>query len=265
MQADAFLVTMRTRPDGPANDVSLVFVPREQAEVEFRSGWQTLGMRATASVGVRLRADVRPDQLINGPGGFGPVAVATLIPVGHLAWSSVWLGAAAGAYRYVVDILRGPKTRPARWAESDLATSNLARVRLQLDTLSAYLHACVAEYEALGGLDGPEPPAYDRYGDPAFQLHINNLKVLASETSFRVADDLMGVAGLRFGYTRSAANPLERAFRDLRAAPLMYSNDRLLTANGRLALLDRDVRLAGAPDAAAGGGRTFFGPAAASA
>jgi acyl-CoA dehydrogenase len=255
MHADAFLVTMRTSPDSPANDVSLAYVPRPGAEVDFRAGWQTLGMRATASIGIDLRASIGPGQLINGPGGFPPVAVATLIPVGHLAWSAVWLGAARGAFRYVVDILRNPKTRSG-WVGSDLAAHNLARVRLQLDTLSAYLHTCLGEYEALNA----QPSAdLQRYQDPAFQVHINNLKVLASETSFRVVDDLISVTGLRYGYTRSPGNPLERTFRDLRAAPLMYANDRLLTANGQLSLLDRTVRLAGDPAGLAPTGGAFFG------
>jgi len=34
---------------------------------------------------------------------------------------------------------------------------------------------------------------------------------------------------------------------------MMYSNDRLLLANGRLALLDREVRLAGTGTAPSGG------------
>ncbi|MEU8001109.1 acyl-CoA dehydrogenase family protein [Catellatospora sp. NPDC049111] len=242
MEADAYLITMRTAADRPANDVSLAYVPTTDADVAFRSGWQTLGMRGTASVGVRLTAQIDPSQLINGPGGFRPVAVETMIPVGHLAWAAVWLGTARGAFRFVVDLLRNPKTRGA-WRESDLAAERLARVRLQLDTLSAYLWTCLAEYQDL--LDD-EQAGPGRFGATAFQLHVNNLKVLASETSFQAVDDLITIAGLRHGYVRSPAHPLERAFRDLRAAALMYSNDRLMTANGRLALLDRTVELAGA-------------------
>jgi acyl-CoA dehydrogenase len=241
MEADAYLVTMRTAAERQANDVSLAFVPREEAESEFRSGWDTLGMRGTASVGIRLRALLTEDQLINGPGGFPAVAVATLVPVGHLAWCGVWLGVAQGALEHVIGLLRDPKVRGRReW--SDLAAHDLARVRLRLDTAAAFLGSCLTEYQ---DLDAREQDGPGRFSDVAFQLHINGLKVLVSEAAFGAADDLVTIAGLRYGYTRSPSTPLERVFRDLRAAALMYSNNRLLVANGQLALLDRDVRLAG--------------------
>lgn len=246
MDADGYLVTMRTTPESPPTDVSLAYVAREQAEIEARSGWETLGMRGTASAGLRLSARIPEDQLVGGPGGFRDAAVATLIPVGHLAWSAVWLGAAQGALRYYVGVLRDPGQRGAQ-AGSDLAAHHLARVRLRLDTVSAYLWQCVREYQALGDA----PP--ERYGDVAFQIRINNLKVLASEDAFEAVNDLIGVAGLRHGYLRTRGNPLERAFRDLRAASLMYANDRLLVANGKLALLDREAGLAGGPEPAPAG------------
>ncbi|MEV4556237.1 acyl-CoA dehydrogenase family protein [Kitasatospora sp. NPDC049285] len=241
MEADGYLVTMRTGADRQANDVSLAFVPRSGAELDFRSGWDTLGMRGTASVGLHLRTRLTADQLVGGPGGFPELAVATLVPVGHLAWCSVWLGVAQGALAHVVGLLRDPKVRAGR-QRSDLAAHDLARVRLRLDTAAALLQACLSEYQELDARtqDGP-----GRYSDVAFQLHINGLKVHVSESAFAAVDELVTIAGLRYGYTRSPATPLERAFRDLRAAALMYSNDRLLVANGQLALLDRQVRLAG--------------------
>ncbi|MEV7190822.1 acyl-CoA dehydrogenase family protein [Streptomyces sp. NPDC093510] len=252
LEADAYLITMRTRPDSPPSDVSLAFVPREDAEVSFRSGWETLGMRGTASVGLTLRTRVSGEQLVNGPGGFPPVAVATLIPVGHLAWCSVWLGVAQGAFRHVVGLLRDPKVRSAR-DRSELAAHHLARARLKLDTAAAFLQACLDEYVEL---DARTSAGEGRFSDVAFQLHINGLKVQVSETAFAVVDELVSIGGLRHGYTRSPGNPLERAFRDLRAASLMYANDRLLVANGQLALLDREIRLPGT--AGADGTTAFF-------
>ncbi|MBK3569781.1 MULTISPECIES: acyl-CoA dehydrogenase family protein [unclassified Streptomyces] len=249
MEADAYLVTMRTGADSQDNDVSLAFVPRRDAQVEFRSGWETLGMRGTASVGLRLRARLAEHQLIGGPGGFPPVAVATLVPVGHLAWSSVWLGIAQGSLARVVALLRDPGVR-ARRGLSDLTVHDLARARLRLDGAAAFLRTCLVEYEELRAREEDGP---GRFSDPAFQLHINGLKVLVSETAFEAVNDLVSIAGLHHGYTRSPHTPLERAFRDLRSASMMYSNDRLLLANGRLALLDREVRLAGTGTAPSGG------------
>jgi acyl-CoA dehydrogenase len=40
------------------------------------------------------------------------------------------------------------------------------------------------------------------------------------------------------GYMKNTALDLERVFRDLRSATLMYHNDRLLGANGKLILVE---------------------------
>lgn len=74
--------------------------------------------------------------------------------------------------------------------------------------------------------------------EPRFNIHINNLKIIASETLFKATDDMIEVAGLTYGFITNDRLPLERAFRDLRSASLMYHNDRLLLANGRLNLID---------------------------
>ena len=55
--------------------------------------------------------------------------------------------------------------------------------------------------------------------------------------AFDVIDGLMELRGFP-GYTRADKGGLERVFRDLRSAALMFSNDRLLQANGRLMLVE---------------------------
>jgi acyl-CoA dehydrogenase len=82
-----------------------------------------------------------------------------------------------------------------------------------------------------------------RAGESWFQLHINGLKIMAAERLFGAVDQLVQLAGLRNGYLRTSKIPLERAFRDMRSASMNYANDRLYVANGKLALLDRDVVL----------------------
>ena len=105
--------------------------------------------------------------------------------------------------------------------------------RVDLDTIAALLSQVVRD--ASTGAD-PEPPP--------IQLRLNALKIFSSERSFAVVDELVQLVGLRYGYIRDAPFPLERLFRDLRSASLNYANDRLLLANGALALLDREVTLA---------------------
>src|SRR5260370_29257318 len=98
----------------------------------------------------------------------------------------------------------------------------------------------MSEYEAIH--KDPGPNARNFYAAP-FQIHINTLKILAAELPFQAVDELIQLLGMRYGYMRNKRAPLERIFRDLRSASLMYSNDRLLIANGKLALVDTAVDL----------------------
>lgn len=247
--ADAFLVTMRARPDAAPHEVSLVVVRRADAEITTRTGWQTTGMRGTDSVGVRLTARLPADAVVGEQGSFADAAVRTMVPVGHLAWAAVWLGVARAAAASVVALLRSPGKRPRDVGASDLAAAALARVRLRLDAAGAYLASCADEYEALvaRGTDIEAVRAVP------FQLHINGVKVLVSEEASRAVDEMVTLVGMRHGYMRPS--PVERAARDLRSAALMYSNERLLVANGRLAVLDREVVLLGIADLTSAGPR----------
>ncbi|MGF7235298.1 MAG: acyl-CoA dehydrogenase family protein [Frankia sp.] len=234
--ADGFLVTMRAGDDAPETSVSLVYVDREQAEVTVTGSWDPMGMRGTESRAARIVADVPADQIVGGAGEFRRTALHPFVTAGHLGWAASWLGTAQGVFREVVAMLRSPGQRKGFDLDSDLLRSRLARVRMLLDATGAFVSAVVtdaAEVDA-GRLD-PE--------DPAFQLHVNGLKIAASEFTFDAVNQLIEAVGLRHGYLRDSGVPLERAFRDLRSATLNFSNDRLLVANGWLSLLDRDVRL----------------------
>jgi acyl-CoA dehydrogenase len=92
--AEGFLVTMRAATEASDRQVSLVYLDRSQARVESRGEWDSLGMRATRSVGMRLSGQVPPHQIVGAPGDFRTVAVESMIPAGHLAWAACWLGAA---------------------------------------------------------------------------------------------------------------------------------------------------------------------------
>jgi acyl-CoA dehydrogenase len=175
-----------------------------------------------------LDGSIPADHVIDPPGGFGRIAATTMAPLGHLGWAAAWAGAARAALRAVVADLR----RAGAARRGDLALARLARVRVRLDTVEALLSATLAEYTERRDRD---PMALTA---PEFQIAVNNLKIVASEETFAAVHEALELAGLGRGYCRGAS-PLERIFRDLRAATLMYSNDRLLVANGRLGLVDR--------------------------
>jgi acyl-CoA dehydrogenase len=231
--AEGFLVTMRESADSADHRVTLCYADRGQLDLQATGSWDTLGMRGTESLGFRLRGAVPPHHVIGDPGGFRTVAIESMIPAGHLAWAAVWLGAAR---RALCDVLTMVRSRGAD-RMSDLTATRLARARIDIELAAAYL-----------GTVRDEVLAHRRDKDPlngtSTQIHINNLKVIASELTFRAVDGLLEVAGLFAGYKRDSVIPLERIFRDLRSASLNYANDRLLTMNGALTLLDRDVTLA---------------------
>jgi acyl-CoA dehydrogenase len=234
--ADGFLVTMRDGTEASDNRVTLVYAGREQLRLSGAGGWNPLGMRATRSVGMHLAGEVPAHQVVGERGRYRTVAVESMIPAAHLAWSACWLGAARAALVDVVALLRSPKRPRSINLDSDLFTERLARVRIDLELVSAYLTRVrdeVLDRRAAGrSLDMPD-----------VQIHINTLKVVAAELTFRAVDRLVQLTGLATGYLKTSPIPLERHFRDLRSASLNYANDRLVTASGSLSLMDRSVRL----------------------
>jgi acyl-CoA dehydrogenase len=235
--AGGFLITMRASEDAPESRVSLVYADRVQLRLERSGGWDTLGMRGTASVGLHLSGQVPRWQVVGEEGGFRAIALESLAPVGHLAWAACWLGAARSALGRLINLIRS-KNRPASIdPRSDLVKERIARVRMDLELVSAYLHRVLDEVIA-------HRDAGCSLGSPSMQIHLNTLKVTAAELTFRAVDRMVQMAGVNLGYRRDTATPLERAFRDLRSASLNYANDRLLTASGALTVMDQAVRLA---------------------
>lgn len=238
--SDGFLVTMRASPEAQPNELTLVYADREQLDPQVQGGWDALGMRGTASIRMRLTGSVPAWQIVGEPGGFRTVAIESLAPVGHIAWAACWLGAARGAFAALINLVRSPDRPGSIDVRSDLVTERLARIRVDLELVSGYLHS--VRNEVL---------THRRNGrtldTPATQIHLNTLKVVAAERCFSAIDRLVQLAGLSLGYRRDSTIPLERCFRDLRSASLNYANDRLLTASGALAVLDRGVQLAGLP------------------
>ncbi|WP_436536195.1 acyl-CoA dehydrogenase family protein [Actinoplanes sp. HUAS TT8] len=233
LHADGFLITMRDLPDAPPGKVSLVYAPRTALTVTTSGSWNPMGMRGTHSIAMVLDGTVEPTNIVGEPGGFQRVAVSTFAPVGHVAWASCWLGAARGALRDVLHLMRSPAGRKQFALDSELLRARIARARIDLDTMAALLAQCIRDAQDTAAIE--EIPV---------QLRLNALKVYTAERSFAVVNNLTEIVGLRHGYMRDAPLGLERVLRDLRSASLNYANDRLIAANGAMALLDNGVHLA---------------------
>lgn len=235
--ADGFLITARDGPEAAPHEVTAVYADRGQVTVEAGADrWNPMGMRGTHSIPLRLSGTVDESAVVGRRGGFKEVAVADFVPAGHVAWAACWLGAARGALRSVLTLLRSPAGRRQFDVCGQQLRSRLARVRMDLDAMAALLGRVTAESDRHhGGAEAESAPV---------QMRLNALKVFTAERSFACVDELIRVVGLRHGYMRQAELPLERLFRDLRSASLNYADDRLLAANGAMCLLDREVSLA---------------------
>jgi acyl-CoA dehydrogenase len=235
--ADAFLITLRSPLARSAGEVSLVYAQRDQLDVTPSGEWDPMGMRASHSTALTLTGRVPEHQVVGEHGRFRDIALNTFGPLAHLGWSASWLGAAAGALSRVLLMLRSPSGRRSVDLNSELLLTRLSRARQRLDTVHALIRHtadAVALAESAGG----------DLSHPRQQLLLNALKITASEECHRAVDDLITAVGLRHGYLKGSPTGLERALRDLRSAALNYSNDRLHLADGKLALLDAEVRFA---------------------
>jgi acyl-CoA dehydrogenase len=229
-QAEYFLITMK----GGESDTStcLVLASRSDGLIEPRGGWDALGMRGTQSIPMQLRIRVRPERVIR---EFPALAAQHMVPIAHLGWSAAWFGAARGLYFRVIRQLRQGATQGKRNLDSELLRARLAEIRALLDTVEALLTSCASQLQGLRDA-GAELASYR---DVTLNLLLNNVKVTASRNCQAVASELMELCGLFDGYLASAATGIERVFRDLRAATLMFKNERLLDANGRLSLVEQ--------------------------
>ncbi|MGW2640676.1 acyl-CoA dehydrogenase family protein [Streptomyces sp. NPDC001348] len=237
MHADGYLITMRSPHARSDGEVSLVFARRDQLEVTQRGSWNPLGMRASHSTALQLTGRVPEDQVVGEHGAFRRIAMNTFGPLAHLGWSAAWLGTASGALSRVVSELRGGSGRRRSDLSSELLLTRLSTARQRLDTVHAMLrHTAGAVRRAVE--EGAD------LSHPRHQLLVNALKLTASEQCHRAVDDLVTAVGMRHGYLKDSPTGLERSLRDLRSAALNYSNDRLHLADGRLALLDQEVRYA---------------------
>ncbi|TKC19121.1 acyl-CoA dehydrogenase family protein [Robertmurraya kyonggiensis] len=230
--ADFFLITVRRESSSLKNDVLLVLARKNELEIRQLSSWNPLGMRGTNSNGIHLYGKLERANIVI-LNNFEKITQRTLIPVGHIMWASSWLGATKDIYHKMIRIIR--ENHNKRYSnKSDYLYIKLSQVRLIIDTVDVYLRNMLVEYEDF------RKASYE-YPSKRFNININNLKIFASEELFKATDLLMDIAGMNLGYLKNEKIPIERAFRDLRSAKLMYHNDRLAMANGKLSLFDSDL------------------------
>jgi acyl-CoA dehydrogenase len=227
-EADGILVTARRAPDAPGSDQVLVLVRRDGVRLTRTSGWDSLGMRGTCSLGFTLAAEGDAGQILPVP--YSDISSQTMLPVSHILWSSVWLGIATDAvYR-----ARGFVRAEARKTPGTVPPSavRLAEAVAELQAMRATVESGLAEYQRV--MDDP-----DALAGLGFALRMNTLKVNVSRMVTDVVSRALGVIGLS-GYKVDSKYAVGRHLRDGYGAALMIANDRILAANASMLLVQQD-------------------------
>jgi len=226
--ADDILVTARRASDAVAGDQVLALVQSADYTLEPLSGWNTLGMRGTCSLGFQLKADSPIAHVLPAP--FADVSSQTMVPFSHVLWASVWLGIATDAVRRARATVRAearktPGTIPA-------SASRLAELTNRLHVMRATIESGCAEYER-------RMHDTDALASLSFAIRMNNLKISASEAVVDIASRALLVCGIA-GYRNDSDVSLGRHLRDAYSAGVMILNDRLYATNATLLLAVRD-------------------------
>ena len=230
---DGYLITMNNTQSHDQKDIKLIYASKEQLNVVLEAKWNSMGMRGTNSSALSVKGTVPVKQIINPHFSFEDIAYSTMIPIGHIVWSSCWIGAAKSALKEMIKIFKGLSQQKKFNLQSELFLEKIARMRLQLDLANALLSDLTRDYLKFNTENST------KLRSTGFLIKCNNLKVYSSESMFKLIDDLIELSGMKFGYTKNESCSLERVFRDIRAASLMINNNNLLIANGRLALFDK--------------------------
>jgi acyl-CoA dehydrogenase len=227
-EADDILLTARRQPDAAPGDQVLVLL-RKGDTILTRSGdWDALGMRGTRSFGFIVESSATPHQILSTP--FADIATRTMVPVSHLLWSAVWLGLASDAVSRARAFVRAEARRSPGVVPP--GAFRLAEAVAELGTLRATVRGGLAEVERAEADTGVA-------GTVGFAIRMNTLKVSAAQMAPDIVGCALGVCGIS-GYRNDSAYSVGRHLRDAHSAPLMISNDRILSANAAMLLVHKE-------------------------
>ena len=227
-QADLILATARRHPDAISSDQVLVALLSGQMTLARTSRWDTLGMRGTCSDGFRLEAHGVPVvQVLQKP--FAEIAAQSMLAASHLLWGSVWYGIASYAVDRARAFVQGEaRKRPGQVPPGAL---RLAEAANELQAMKGTVVAGLMRFEAACG----NP---DELGSVGFAIMLNNVKTTVSAMAVDIVQRALGIVGLA-GYKNDTPFSLGRPLRDVLSAPLMISNDRILSNTANLLLVQK--------------------------
>jgi len=217
VEADGIVTTARRAPDAAGNDQVLLVLLKSDYTLERLQVWDTLGMRGTHSEGFTLRARAAAGQIMPEP--YERIHAQTMVPFAHLLWGSVWAGiaaaAAAKAQAFVRHVVRQSNGQmPPGAAHFTQAVSTLRTLRGVLSASLRSYEAVMSDEKAISSME--------------FQAMITLTKVQVSELAVTTVLTSLRACGLS-GYRNDTEFTIGRLLRDVLSAPIMISNDRILT------------------------------------
>ena len=217
VEADGIVTTARRAADAQGNDQVLLVLLKSDYTLERLQAWDTLGMRGTHSEGFTMRARAAAGQILPEP--YEKIHAQTMVPFAHLLWGSVWAGiaaaAAAKAQAFVRHVVRQANGQtPPGAAHFTQAVSSLRTLRGVLATSLRSYEAIMSDEKAISSLE--------------FQAMITLTKVQVSELAVTTVLTALRACGLA-GYRNDTEFTIGRLLRDVLSAPIMISNDRILS------------------------------------
>jgi acyl-CoA dehydrogenase len=230
--ADGVLVTARRTPDSPGQEQAFAVCLAPDVSMTPAGDWDTLGLRGTCSVPMRVVADVPAHMVVD---DFATAFVRTVLAYGCILLSSVWLGLAEGAAQRAHASVR-VKARGHRTELADgtppIGAIRLAELGVVLHQMREVIGAGADRYERL-----KETSEVDTMG---FSSNLDNIKLSSSALVLDIVQRAMGICGLE-GYKNGTQTSLARMMRDANAAPLMVNSDRTLQATAHSLLIRKEI------------------------
>lgn len=204
---DAYLVAARRAGSPDEEPVVSYFLVPDGEGLRVDRTWDPLGMRATASNGMKIDAWVPEDALLGGVEGL-VLPLANAMPQWLVAsYAAVYVGLAEAAVREAVSYLRGRTVLGERGA-----LAGLPAVRQRVGRAEAEVQAARLALEQAGRLVDLRP------GDTETNRWTYRAKLLAGDVAMRVAANVAEACGLG---ALSRGSPLERILRDARSGAIM--------------------------------------------
>jgi alkylation response protein AidB-like acyl-CoA dehydrogenase len=212
-EADSYVLACGAPGSDDPLTTDLYLVPGDAPGLEVGAPFDGLGMRANASAQLRVRGlHVTTDRRLGETGsGFGLMMQATL-PWFVLGSAACSVGIAGAALDAAIAHATGAQLEHLGSSLADIpgVRARLAEARIRHAQARAYLYDVAAKVEQ---------------GAPDVMLGVLALKAAAAEMAVEVTDLCLRVGG---GAAYAKHGPLERHFRDARAASVMAPSTDLL-------------------------------------